>query len=506
MMNNKSKRKIFIVGGGPGGLATAMLLAHRGFSVELFEKNSVVGGRNAHIDVNGFKFDIGPTFLMMKFLLDKLFEQVGLNINDYMQFIKLDPMYRLQFADKHILMSSDREKTKAEIERVFPGLSSGYDKFMSKEEARFKRLLPCLQKDYPTLISLMSKRNIKALPYLSLGQSVFDVLKSYFQNDDLSLLFSFQSKYLGMSAWDCPGGFSMLSYIEHAYGVYHVMGGLSEISASIAKAAQSFGAQFHLNTPVKQLIVKNKKVIGVETNDGQFFADEVVVNADFAYAMDQLTPKNSLKKYAPKKLEKLKYSCSTFMLYLCLDKIFDSEHHTIVFAGNYKKNVDDVFKNETLSDDFSFYVRNASINDPSLAPKGQSSLYVLVPVPNCDAQVDWETTQQHYRELVLNAIEERMQFKNLKQHIINERIFTPDTWEKDLNIYKGATFNLSHNLGQLAYFRPRNKFEELDQCYIVGGGTHPGSGLPTILQSSIIASNLISKKHNVDYPSEELTV
>ncbi|HMQ10179.1 MAG TPA: phytoene desaturase family protein [Oligoflexia bacterium] len=501
----KNKKKVLIVGGGPGGLAASMLLAHRGFSVELFEKNSVVGGRNAHIDLDGFKFDIGPTFLMMKFLLDNLFEQVGLDINDYMKFIKLDPMYKLQFADKQILMSSNREKTKAEIERVFPGLSKGYDKFMSKEEARFKRLLPCLQKDYPTLISLMSKRNIKALPYLSLGQSVFDVLKSYFQNDDLSLLFSFQSKYLGMSAWDCPGGFSMLSYIEHAYGVYHVMGGLSEISASMAKAAQSLGANFHLNTPVKQLIVKGKKVIGVETEDEKIFADEVIVNADFAYAMDKLVPKNTLKKYTPKKLEKMKYSCSTFMLYLCLDKIFPSEHHTIVFAKNYKKNVDDVFKNETLSDDFSFYVRNASVNDPSLAPKNQSSLYVLVPVPNCDAQVDWETTQHHYRNLVLDMIEERMQFKNLRQHIINERIFTPNTWEQDLNVYKGATFNLSHNLGQLAYFRPRNKFEEFDQCYIVGGGTHPGSGLPTILQSSIIASNLISKKHNINYICEELT-
>ncbi|MEZ4703662.1 MAG: phytoene desaturase family protein [Bdellovibrionota bacterium] len=376
---------------------------------------------------------------------------------------------------------------------------------MKKESLRLSKILPCLQRDYSSLTKMLNPKLALSLPYLSLSDSVFDVLFDYFQDEELSLLFSFQSKYLGMSAWDCPGGFSMLSFIEHGYGIFHTMGGLSEISVSMADVARSHGAAIHLNSSVKRVLVENKTAIGIELESGEkITGDEIIINADFGHAMTHLFAQDDLQKYTKEKLDRKKFSCSTYMLHLGLTKKYDSEHHTIVFANEYRKNVEEIFKQKIVSDDFSFYVRNASVTDHSLAPKGGSSLYVLVPVPNMDGDIDWEDKKASYRDLIYRALEEKMGFKNISSYVEVEKIVTPLDWEKQADVYKGATFNLSHNLSQLAYFRPRNKFEEFDRCYLVGGGTHPGSGLPTILESARISSQMICDKYKVSYEKTPL--
>ena len=495
------KKKIVIIGSGPGGVASALLLASRGFDVTLVEKKDRIGGRNSCYEIDGYKFDVGPTFLMMKFILDQIFDDCELDIDDYMTNVKLETMYEVHFGkDKVFTASADHQKTAREIERLFPGASEGLEQFLKHEKKRLASLLPCLQKDYSSFIKLIGKDTVKALPYLSLGKSVFQILKKYFKHDDLALLFSFQSKYLGMSAWDCPGGFSMLSYIEHAHGIYHTMGGLSEISASLARAAIDKGAKIRLNAGVENLILEGKKVKGVVLETGEeILADEVVINADFAHAMQHIVPEGVLKKYTPKKLDKMKYSCSTFMMYLGMDKIYDLPHHAIIFANDYENSVKEIFNEFKESYDISFYVRNASITDPSLAPEGHSSLYILVPTPNLEADINWDEAEARYRERVITALNDRLGIDDFEQHIVVEKRLTPQDWDTEFDVAKGATFNLAHTLDQMAYLRPRNKFEELDNCYLVGGGTHPGSGLPTIFESSRIAANLISNTHKVEY-------
>jgi phytoene desaturase len=178
-------------------------------------------------------------------------------------------------------------------------------------------------------------------------------------------------------------------------------------------------------------------------------------------------------------------------------------HHAIVFAKDYKKNVDEIFTNGLESDDISFYVRNAGVIDPTLAPEGKSSLYILVPTPNLDGDIDWDAARARYRKLVIDGLRDRFGIDDLEENIEFEKIFTPKTWEQDLDIFKGATFNLSHCLSQMAFNRPRNRFEDLDNCFLVGGGTHPGSGLPTIFESARISANLISDGYGVVYPSRE---
>jgi phytoene desaturase len=497
-----SKRhRIAVIGAGPGGLSAAMLLAGRGFAVTVFEKGERVGGRNAAIVKNGYKFDTGPTFLMMKFILDELFKETGRRSEDYMDFTRLEPMYRLQFNDRRIEPTTDREAMIAALEASFPGSGPAYDQFMRRESKRFESMYPCLQKDYSKLGTFFSRDFIKAIPDAALGRSLIDVLGDYFDDEKLKLSFTFQSKYLGMSAWECPGAFSILPYVEHAFGVYHVKGGLSEISEAMARVCEELGVEIRLNTPVEQLLLEGRKVRGVELSDGErFLADQTVVNADFGYAMKRLVPPGVLKKWTPEKIDKKAYSCSTYMLHLGLDKVYDLPHHTIFFADDYRKNIGDIFDNKVLSDELSFYVRNASVTDPTLAPSGHSSIYVLVPVPNTSADVDWGHEAPAFRERVLRALEERGGMHGIEDHVREEVEFTPKTWEQ-MNIQFGATFNLAHSLGQMLYFRPRNKFEELDNCYLVGGGTHPGSGLPTIYESGRIAANMISRSYGVAFDS-----
>ena len=505
-MSETSKPHVAIVGAGPGGLTCAMLLAYRGFQVTVLEAQPQVGGRNAAIRLGPYTFDIGPTFLMLRQILDEVFEESGAATAELLDVRALDPMYHLVFRDKTLKVSPDHERMKREIERVFPGKGARYDRFLAQEKQRFKRLYPCLQKSYHRFRTLFHPDMLRALPHLSLGRSLFDVVYGLFGDEDLALSFTFQSKYLGMSPWECPGLFAMIPYIEHGLGIYHVVGGLSRISDAMAAVAARHGAVIRCSAPVKRSIVKAGRACGVELESGERIeADEVVLNADFGHAMTHLFEPGVLKKYAPANLARKKISCSTYMLYLGTDRTWDLPHHGIYFAPDYRANVAGIFAGRMLSDNISFYVRNASATDPTLAPPGHSAVYVLVPAPNTRSGIDW-SRQGGFRETVLDALERRAGMTGLRGSIRAEKILTPDDWKREYAVYDGATFNLAHNVGQMLYFRPRNQFEEVGNCYLAGGGTHPGSGLPTIYESGRIAANLISKKHRVAFVSKNLEV
>jgi phytoene desaturase len=497
-------KHIAVVGAGPGGLTAAMILAHRGFRVTVFETEDHVGGRNSSIEAGPYSFDAGPTFLMMRFILDEVFRAVGRDSEDYLQFDWLDPMYRLIFPDFDIDVSPERETMRRAIAERFPGKEEGLDRFMEREGKRFQRLYPCLQKPYSSFKEFFAPVFLKATPHLCLSKSVFDNVNRYFDEELLTLCFTFQAKYLGMSPWQCPGAFTILPYIEHAYGIYHVRGGLWKISEAMAEVAREEGAEIRLETPVSRLVTENHAVTGVELQDGsRVEADEVVVNADFGHAVCNLVDEDLLHRWSPSKLAKRPYSCSTFMLYLGLDTVYDLEHHNIVFAEDYRENLRDVFDRKVLTEDASFYIRNATITDPELAPDGHSAVYVLVPVPNNRSGIDWDREGPRFREVVLDLLEERGGMDGLREHIRAEEIIDPRQWESDYYVYQGATFNLSHELMQLMYFRPHNRFEDLERCYLVGGGTHPGSGLPTIFESGRISANMISNKYGLDFAPPE---
>jgi len=495
-----NSKHIVIVGAGPGGLCAGMLLSQRGFKVSIFDKNSEVGGRSRPTHMNGYTFDTGPTFLLMKGVLDEMFELCERRSEDYLEFQSLNPMYQLLYDDRALSVYSDRDQMRTELKRVFDEGTAGYDQFIANERQRFNHLYPCITRDYSSLSAFLSLDLIKALPWLAFPKSVFANLSQYFSQEKMRLAFCFQSKYLGMSPWDCPALFTMLPYLEHDYGIYHVKGGLNRIAHAMAEVIKENGGEIYTNSAVESLIIENYAAKGVTLKNGnQIRGDEVVINADFAYAMSHLLIPGTLKKHDHHRLEKREYSCSTFMLYLGVNKVYDLPHHTIVFAKDYHTNIRNIFKNKTLTDDFSFYVQNATISDPSLAPPGKSTLYVLVPMPNNDSGLDWQAHVEIVREQVLDTLAARLSLNDIRQHIECEKIITPQTWETEEHVYKGATFSLSHKFSQMLYWRPHNRFEELNNCYLVGGGTHPGSGLPTIYESARISANLISKKHRIPY-------
>lgn len=483
-------KKIAVVGAGPGGLAVAMLLAHKGYEVTVYEKQAYVGGRTSEIKLGDYKFDMGPTFLNMLYIAEEIFELTGRDIQDYVDLIDLNPMYQLIYHNKKINMTRDADEMIRQIDELFPGNEGSYERYMEQTQKKLEVLAPVLQAPMNKLTDLFNPKVMKAFKELEVGNSLVDTLSKFYNEEELQLAFTFQAKYLGMSPWESPGAFSILSYIEHAYGVYHIKGGINKLTEAMAKVVLESGGKILLNNGVKKLRTTGKKVTGLLLEDGQEIeADEVIINGDFAHAMTNLVEPGLLKKYTPEKLEKKQYSCSTFMLYLGVNKRFDLPHHTIWFAKDYRKNVEEITKTKLMSEDPSIYIQNAVVTDQTVAPKGKSTLYILVPVPNNMSGIDWSEKAGPFRDMILNMVADKLGVKDMWEYIEEERMITPADWERDIHVYKGATFNLGHQLSQMLVFRPRNKFEELDHCWLVGGGTHPGSGLPIILESARITAN-----------------
>ncbi|WP_010250386.1 phytoene desaturase family protein [Acetivibrio cellulolyticus] len=487
------RKKVIIVGAGPGGLTAGMLLSNNGFDVQIFEKNSYIGGRNGSIKMGDYTFDIGPTFLMLPEVLRDVFRFTGRKLEDYVEIKEIDPFYRLRFKGKvDFYPTKDRDSMREQIEKLFPGDAKGYDSFIEKEKYKFDRLFNCLKIPYDSILHLARPTFIKAIPKFDLGNTLYGKLSSYFKHKDLRIALTFQSKYLGMSPWECPAAFTILSYIEHSRGIFHTIGGLNKISEAMGHIVQEDGGSIHLSTPVKEVIVENGTAKGVILENGEkVMSDYVIINADFAHAMTSIVKGEHRKKYTDQDLASRDYSCSTFMLYLGVNKKYDIPHHNIIFADDYEINVKEIANKKIISVDHSLYIQNASAIDPTLAPEGKSAIYVLVPVPNNSSKIDWEAEKDKFRRMVLDKIKEKTELKDIEEHIEVEKIITPLDWEKDYGVYRGATFNLSHKLSQMLCFRPHNKFEEFKNCYLVGGGTHPGSGLPTIYESGRISANMI---------------
>jgi phytoene desaturase len=291
-----------------------------------------------------------------------------------------------------------------------------------------------------------------------------------------------------MSPFRCPSLFSILSFLEYEHGVWHPLGGCSAITEAMARVSRRLGVEICLNEDVEQIDFEGRRARAVHTRGGsEYRADALVINADFARAMQRLVPDRLRRRWTNRKIESKKFSCSTFMLYLGIEGRYDQPHHTIHIAKDYAKNLDEIENQHVLSSDPSLYVQNACVTDAGLAPAGHSTLYVLVPVPHRHAQIDWAVEGASFRKRVLRQMEEAG-FRGIEERIRYEKIISPADWETDYEIHRGATFNLAHTLGQMLHLRPHNRFEDVDGVYLVGGGTHPGSGLPVIFEGARISA------------------
>jgi len=485
-------KRVLIIGAGPGGLASAMLLAKTGLDVTVIEKQPHVGGRTSAIEGDGYRFDLGPTFFLYPQILEEIFAAVGRDLHREVPMKKLDPQYRLVFgAGGELNATPAVERMVAEIAKIAPGDAPQFRRFMDYNRVKLEKFAPCLQSPFLGWTSLLQMRLLAVLPYLKPWKSLHAELAGYFKDPRLQLAFTFQSKYLGMSPFQCPSLFSILSFLEYENGVWHPLGGCNALSTGMARVATELGVKIRLNEPVEEVLFENRRAVGVRTPTGEHRADAVVVNADFGHAMTKLIPNRLRRRWTDATIAKKKFSCSTFMLYLGIEGRFDHlAHHNIYVTKNYRQNLDEIEKKHLLTEDPSFYVQNASVTDPTLAPAGHSTLYVLLPVSHQHPNIDWSKERDRYRQVALRQMA-KLGFDDIEKRIRFERVVTPVDWETKVGIYKGATFNLAHNLGQMLHLRPQNRFEEFAGMYLVGGGTHPGSGLPVIFESAKISSRLL---------------
>lgn len=493
--------RIAIVGAGPGGLAAALLLAHAGAEVTIVEAQSRVGGRSGVYASDGFRFDIGPTFFLYPRILEEIFAVCGLRLADEIDLIRLDPMYKLVFeGGGAIRASADLDVLAAEIASVSPDDAQGVFRLMAESRDKFCTIAPLLQRQFTGLMDYLRPDVLKALPTLRPFHSIDRDLSRYFADPRVRLAFSFQSKYLGMSPFRCPSLFSILSFMEYEYGVFHPRGGCGAVMEAMARCAIKAGARLHLDEPVRAIRFDGHRAVGVETANRYLPVDAVVINADFATAMRRLVPDRLRRRWSDQRIDRKRYSCSTFMMYLGIEgDLTPLEHHTIFLAEDYRANIDEIEAATATPQRPSLYIQNACVTDPGQAPPGCSTLYVLVPVGNLGGSIDWSREAARYRALVLARLGE-LGLRDLERRIRFEKIVTPVDWRDDMRIFRGATFNLAHDLSQMLHRRPHNRFEELDRVYLVGGGTQPGSGLPVIFESARIASRLLAADLGLDLP------
>lgn len=484
--------RVVVIGAGPGGLAAALLLARAGVQVEVVERLPRVGGRCSSIEIAGFRFDLGPTFFLYPGVLARIFRLIGRDLYAEVPMVRLDPQYRISFgAGGHIDATPNLSRLEAEVARISPCDVPQVRRFLEDNRHKFAAFRPCLEMPFLSWRDVFRWRMARLLPQLQPWKSLDRLLQDYFTDPRLRLAFSFQSKYLGMSPFQCPSLFSILSFLEYEYGVWHPFGGCSAVSETMARIAQEMGVRFHLGEAVEELILEGRRVRGVRTKVRDIAADAVVLNADFAQAITRLVPDRLRRRWSNRRIERKKFSCSTFMLYLGIQGCYSHlPHHTIHCAADYGRNLDDIERRHVLSEELSFYVQNACVTDPSLAPPGYSTLYVLVPVSHQHPNIDWSREAQPFRMRVLQQLA-RIGLEGLERRIVVEKMVTPADWEQHYAIYRGATFNLAHTWSQMLHLRPRNRFEELDGLYLVGGGTHPGSGLPVIYESARISTRLL---------------
>ena len=490
----RGRPRVAIVGAGPGGLAAAMILAGSGARVTVHERNADAGGRTRVLHgEGGYRFDLGPTFFLYPRILGEIFARCGARLEDEVELIRLDPQYRLVFeGDRTITVDAtpDLDRMEAEIAKIDPADARGLRAFMSENRAKLALFEPVLRRAMGSPRDLVRPDMLRALRMLRPHLSVDGDLKRYFRDPRTRLAFTFQSKYLGMSPFRCPSLFSILSFLEYEHGVFHPRGGCGAVSEAMQRVAERMGVEFRFDEPVDRIAFEDRRAVGVEAGGRRHAADAVVVNADFAHAMPQLVPEALRPEWNDRKIAKARYSCSTFMLYLGIEgPLPELPHHTILLARDYQRNLAEI-ETGRLPDDPSIYVQHATATDATLAPAGHSTLYVLVPVPNLRGEVDWAAEAPRYRALAFRRLE-ALGLKDLQPRIRTERMLTPRQWQDDHAVGFGATFNLAHDLGQMLYFRPRNRFGKGQGVYLVGGGTHPGSGLPVIYESARISTGLL---------------
>jgi len=489
-------KRVIIIGTGFGALGAAVRLAAKGYQVEMFEKRDKPGGRGYVYEINGFTFDGGPTVITAPFMFDELFKLAGKKREDYIEFVPCNPFYRI-FDDKgRVFDYNDNEEfTLGEIDKFNPDDKAGYLEFIKTTKPIFdKGFIELADKPFLNFTDML--KVVPDLIKLQSYRSVYNYVSQFVKDDFLRQCFSFHPLLVGGNPFDTTSIYAMIHYLEREWGVHYAMGGTGAIIKGLVDLITEMGGKILLSSEVDEILIEGRKAKGIRLKDGStHMADAVISNADVPFTYMNMIPARYRRKYSDAKLKRMNYSMSLFVIYFGTNRRYtDSKlkHHNIILGPRYKGLLDDIFHKKVVADDFSLYLHMPTITDPSLAPEGSESFYVLSPVPHLASGTDWSTFAKTYRDRIMQFLEDNY-LPDLQKHIVAEHYIDPLHFQGELNSYLGSAFSVEPILTQSAWFRPHNKSEDFDNLYFVGAGTHPGAGLPGVLSSSIIAENLVSE-------------
>ncbi|MGE5313640.1 MAG: phytoene desaturase [Acidobacteriota bacterium] len=490
--------KIIVIGSGFGGLGAAVRLASQGHDVEVLEKRDKPGGRAYVYTQDGFTFDGGPTVITAPFMLDELFSLAGKRTADYVTLVPLHPFYRIfDHTGRAFDYNDNADFTLDQIGRWEPADKEGYTRFIASTKAIFQKGFVELS-DKPFLKFTDMIKVVPDLVKLQSQRSVYDYVSQFISNDFLRQVFSFHPLLVGGNPFHTTSIYALIHYLEREYGVHYAMGGTGAIVSGLVTLFGELGGKIMLNTEISEILVEKRRVTGVRLSTGEVRkADAVVSNADVASTYRSMIPEEHRKKWTNKRIDRLQYSMSLFVLYFGTRRRYTDTglaHHNIILGRRYKELLADIFDRKILAEDFSLYLHMPTLTDPSLAPEGCEAFYVLSPVPHLGAGIDWTKTGPEYRDRIVRFLEQNY-LPGLERNIVTEHVIDPTHFHGTLNSHLGAAFSVAPLLTQSAWFRPHNRSEEFDNLYIAGAGTHPGAGLPGVLSSAKIVSTLIGKNH-----------
>ncbi|MEM9396644.1 MAG: phytoene desaturase family protein [Pseudomonadota bacterium] len=481
-----------IIGSGFGGLAAAIRLAARGYRVTVLEKQDAPGGRAYVYRQDGHTFDAGPTIITAPFLLEELWQLCGRKLEDDVDLRMMAPFFQIRFDDGETFdYSGDPEKMRAQVERLSPGDVAGYENFLKKSEKAYKLgYLELGTIPYNGVTDL-----IKAVPSMLKMQglrSLHSLVRSHVKDPRIQMVLSFHPLFIGGNPMSVTAVYALISHLEQKFGMFSVVGGTGALVTAMVNLIKEQGSTVRLNSTVDEILVSQGRAAGVRLANGEeLSADIVVSNADAAWTYRHLLPESTRRVWTNRKVERASFSSGLFVWYFGTDKRYeDLPQHSILLGPRYQGLLRDIFKRHHLAEDFSLYLHRPTELDPELAPDGCDTFYALVPVPNLSGDTDWNSYAEVLRRKVEARLEETV-LPGLSSHITTSKLMTPLDFESRLHSYRGAGFSFEPVLTQSAWFRPHNKSEDVEGLYLVGAGTHPGAGVPSVITSAKVMDAVV---------------
>ncbi len=487
-----STAKAVVIGSGFAGLASAVRLRMKGYDVTVLEKNPDAGGRARRFVKDGLNFDAGPTVITAPYLLEELFTLARRDYRDYFQLVPVDPFYRVNFTDgKEFDFVGDEERLLAQIAQFNPQDVEGYKKLYAHASEIFDIGYTRLA-DQPFFSIGDMMRVLPDMLRLQNYRSAYGLVAKYLKSPHLRQVFTFEPLLVGGNPFTTSSIYLLIHVLERKWGVHFAKGGTYSIIQGLCRLLEELGVGVHFNAEVENIEVKNGAVEAVRCKGGARFPAQVVVaNSDPTHTYLNLLDAQHLRYNTPRSVRRKKQSMSLFVAYFATNVEYPNlAHHTIVLGQRYRELLRDIFTDYHLSNDFSLYLHAPKRTDRTMYPDGVDGFYVLSPVPNKLSGVNWQEEGPVYMEKVLDHLSERLMPK-LQENLRTQFYITPDYFEKVLNSPQGTAFSIEPLLTQSAYFRYHNRSQDVGGLYFVGAGTHPGAGIPGVLNSARLVDNLI---------------